>query len=141
MRISFRNTVEFIKDIRYIITFFGLTGTFALSDLDNFINTYMLTYNLHIFILMLFSLCIFFIIINKRINRLDKKFDEHMEKAAKDRLKGQVKQLAKDLEKVKCITFEHTIKYIYDLEERRIELKLNSFTEATLKDLISRIKG
>lgn len=141
MENSLSKIVVFIKDIRFLLSLMGVSVPVALTHIEDTTSQFIYSNPLlGIFFVVMMMLFLHYLQ-NRDIKTLKKEFYCHMEKAEKNRLKGQVKQLAKELEDVEEITFEHTINYIYDCEKRRIELKLNSFTEATLKDLVSRIKG
>lgn len=127
------NIISFVKELQVLLAALGFSSVLAVSNLELAL-VYAEKYNLHLLLAMFSISIITYKLSNKRIDKVEIKL-------ARDNLKATVRQLAKDLENVEEITFEHTIKHILDLEERRKELKLNSYTQATLENLISRIKA
>lgn len=141
MEISLKNIASWFTSLRIILSVLGVSVPVALTYIEDTASQYIYSNPLLAIFFMFVMMLFLHFLQNKDIKNLKKEVQCHMENAEKNRLKGQVKQLAKELEDVPEITFEHTINYIYDCEERRVALGLNSFTEATLQDLISRIKG
>lgn len=124
--------MNFLKELQAFLAAIGLSGIVAITNLQKTIE-YAEKFNLHILFTMLFLSYLTFKLTNKRIDGIEKSI-------AQDQLKANVRQLAKELSDIEEITFEHTIKAIMDMEARRKELGVNSYTEATLKDLIGRIR-
>jgi len=55
-------------------------------------------------------------------------------------LKAEVKQAYKDYNQIEIIDFVTTIKYLKGLDERRIALGVNSYTEDMMNILLNKIK-
>lgn len=132
--------VSLIKELQVLLAALGFSSVLAVSNLELALE-YAEKYNLHIIATMFTLSIITYKLSNRRIDKVENKLEDITKKAAKDNLRANVRQLAKELSGIEEITFQHTIKHILELEERRKELGVNSYTEATLKDMIERIKA
>jgi len=63
-----------------------------------------------------------------------------MIRSSQSQLRAEVRQAFKDYHEIEEIDFETTIKYLKALDERRIELGVNSYTEDMMKILLRKIK-
>jgi hypothetical protein len=133
-----KSFVSTLKDFQYLIGFLGLTSLFTIANLKITLG-YILVYNLHILLVSLVVPYIFFKISKTEDKKIYEKIEHITLEYAKDQLKENVRQLAISLKDVKVITRVHTIKRIYDIEKRRKELDINSYTEETMAQLIERI--
>jgi hypothetical protein len=135
---NLKSFVSTLKDFQYLIGFLGLTSLFTIANLKITLG-YILVYNLHILLVSLVVPYIFFKISKTEDKKIYEKIEHITLEYAKDQLKENVRQLAISLKDVKVITRVHTIKRIYDIEKRRKELGINSYTEETMAQLIERI--
>jgi hypothetical protein len=135
---NLKSFVSTLKDFQYLIGFLGLTSLFTIANLKITLG-YILVYNLHILLVSLVVPYIFFKISKIEDKKIYEKIEHITLEYAKDQLKENVRQLAISLKDVKVITRVHTIKRIYDIEKRRKELGINSYTEETMAQLIERI--
>jgi hypothetical protein len=136
--VNLKSFVSTLKDFQYLIGFLGLTSLFTIANLKITLG-YILVYNLHILLVSLVVPYIFFKISKTEDKKIYEKIEHITLEYAKDQLKENVRQLAISLKDVKVITRVHTIKRIYDIEKRRKELGINSYTEETMAQLIERI--
>ena len=149
--------ITFIKEVKYLLAFFGITGTSSWFNWNaiiiyfetNFISLVLLSSVLTaIFIYILYLLNIkdherIDDAMRKQHNSLSDTQDvikDMVIKSDQQTLRAEVKQALKDYNDIEVIDFDTTIRYILGLEKRRIELGVNSYTEDMLKILLNKIK-
>ncbi|UTJ05382.1 hypothetical protein [Arcobacter roscoffensis] len=128
-----------LKDFQGLLVLLGVSGTIAVNNIQSVVALAQ-DYSVHILVGLLIIVYVSEKRNKKKIDELKDCLNDSILEAARDNLRANVKQLAKELAGVKVIDKEHSIAYIYKLEERRKKLKVNSFTQDTLRELISRIK-
>lgn len=134
-----KNVVAVLKDFQGLFVLLGVSGAVAVGNIKSVL-LLVQDYNVHILIATLIFIYVSDKRKDKNINELRKELNNSNTKIAGDNLRANVKQLAKDLSNAAVIDKQHTIDHIYYLEERRKELGVNSYTQKTLQELISKIK-
>lgn len=94
---------------------------------------YVYTYNIHI----VFGNILFFYMHHVSSNRRHKKTEKEVKKS---QIKAEINRAFNDYKDLEAIDFESSIKYIYDLNERKIELGVNSYTDGMMKILLDKIQ-
>ena len=113
---------EFIATTIAILTMIG----FNLDEAKE----YMYMYNVHIILLVLGMDYMIYklvsIMINKKVNKVDLELKDFIKQARIDGTKKEIRQLMEKTSKFKVIDNQHTIKYVYELDNRRKHLDFNS---------------
>jgi len=138
--------VSLLKELRLFITLLFTMGGVAAFNKDIAIQ-YVYAYNAHIFILIIIGIYVNHFLSNNRHKSSEKRLDLHQEQLSEiildnsvSQLKAEVRQAFKDYNKIDVIDFLTTIKYIRGLDERRIALGVNSYTEEMMNILICKIR-
>ncbi len=140
------NFISFLKEIRLFIIMIitiGGVGTFNLEKSIEYIHTY----NIHLAILTVIGIYINHFLSNKRHSQSDIRLDKYQVQLNEvildnsiGQLKAEVRQAFKDYNNIEVIDFETTIRYLNGLNERRIALNVNSYTEDMMIILLNKIK-
>ena len=138
--------LEVIKELRLFIALFATSGGVSIINYELALD-YVHLYNIHLMALTVVGIYISHYLSLRRHNqagsRLDtyqKQLNQVMTDAHISQLKGEVRQAFKDYDHIETIDFPTTIKYLRGLEERRKDLKINSYTEESMSMLLSKIK-
>jgi flagellar motor component MotA len=128
---NIKNTLD---DLKWIITFITTCIGFLTTNIH-----FVLQYQLHIImIVLLCSLCTYSILI-KRMKIVESQNLELFKEQEKQRLKATVSTVFNEFKDIEVIDFESSAKYIYELEELRKKLGVNSFTQSKLSILLKKI--
>jgi len=122
------------SEAKWILTFLFGSGVVSVINFN-----FILLYNLHIILISIVSTSIVYILTNKRVKSVEISFKEMILKQEKQRLKATVSTTFNEFKYLEKIDFESSASYIYELEETRKKLGVNSFTEEQLKIMISKI--
>ncbi len=147
-------TLEIIKELRLFIAIIISLGGTSIFNWDATIS-YIYAYNIHlVLIVSIIGYLTYFLNIKDH-----KKFEKsivhqgesqlELHNKVKDiilensigQIKGEVRQAYKDYHKIEVIDYVTTIKYLRGLDERRIALGINSYTEDMMKELLKKTKG
>ena len=130
---------ELLKELRiFIALIVTVTGTSILNT--DIVMDYISTYNIHLGLITIVSSYLAYFLNNKRINCQQEQITHIVLNGNKSQLKAEVRQAYKDYKDIKEINFLTSIKYLQGLEERRISLELNSYTEEMMSNLLKKIK-
>lgn len=135
-----------LNDLKWIFLFFGGSGIITLSNLE-----FVLKYNLHIpLMILLCHVCIYHVVslkvsrekrvVEDLIKGQNQTIQQSLKEQEAQRLKASVNTVFSEFKDIEVIDFESSAKYIYELEAKRKELGVNSFTEDKLKRLMDKIK-
>jgi len=138
--------LEWIKELRLFITLFvAITGV-SIFDVDTVLS-YVYMYNAHLALLTGLGIYTNHFLSNKRHIHAEARLDTYQKQLTQvildgniSQLKAEVKQAYKDYSQIEVIDFVTTIKYLKGLDERRIALGVNSYTEDMMNILLSKIK-
>lgn len=145
--------LETLKELRLFIALILTMGGTSILNWDKSLD-YIYTYNIHLAILTIMGIYINHYLSAKRYKVAEARMDSHSEiqtglqdqikdiilEGNKSQLKAEVRQAFKDYHEIEVIDFITTIKYLRALDERRIELNVNSYTEEMMQILLSKIK-
>lgn len=123
-----------VNELAWIFSFLFGSGIVTVINLK-----FILQYNLHIIIMGAFISLAVYLITNRRVKQVEESIKEMIINQEKQRLKATVSAVFNEYKNIKVIDFSSNIKYIYELEETRVKLGVNSFTEEKLKSLIEKI--
>ena len=145
--------LETLKEIRlFILLIISLGGT-SFLNWDNTMEA-VYTYNIHLGVITILGIYATNFLSVKRHNCMEQKIrvqaDAHTQlqtqvkeiilDSAKSQLRAEARQAFKDYHDIETIDFVTTIRYLKALEERRIALGINSYTEDMMTELLSKIK-
>lgn len=130
--ISLEKVTNAIKEIRLLIAFIIAAGGTSFFNWE-LVMDYVYTYNAHIILGNIFIFYIHHFLSNKR----HKKTEIELKKS---QIKEEINRAYRDYKDVEVIDFESSIKYIYDLNERKKELGVNSYTDEMMKVLLDKIQ-
>ena len=122
------------QEAKWILTFLFGSGVVSAVNFD-----FVLMYNLHIVLISTAFTSIMSLIAIKRVKTVECSFREMLLLQEKQRLKATVATTFNEFKNLEKIDFQSSAKYIYELEEQRKKLGVNSFTEEKLKILINKI--
>lgn len=138
--------IEAIKELRLFITFMVTTLGISVFNVDQVLN-YIYIYNIHLAMLTVIGIYINHFLSNKRHMHAEKRLDSYQVQLNEiilensiGQLKAEVRQAFKDYHQIDVIDFVTTIKYLRGLDERRITLGVNSYTEDMMTILLNKIK-
>lgn len=118
---------KLLADMKWIIAFLSSSGVVSYHHTEQIVDL-----NLHLAVLIIVCNWGIYYILATRINETQKEQD-------RQRLKNSVAIVFKEFKDMDEIDFESSAKYIYELEEQRKDLGVNSFTEDKLKRLMEKI--
>jgi flagellar motor component MotA len=122
------------QEAKWILTF--LFGSGVVSAINfNFI----VLYNLHIVLIGMAFTSIVSLVTIRRVKSVESSFKDMLLAQEKQQLKATVATTFNEFKNLEKIDFQSSAKYIYELEEERKKLGVNSFTEEKLKILINKI--
>lgn len=121
-----------VKELRLFLAFIFTVGGTSFFNWE-LVMDYVYTYNIHI----VFGNILFFYMHHVSSNRRHKKTEKEVKKS---QIKSEINRAYNDYKAVEVIDFESSIKYIYDLNERKIELGVNSYTDEMMKVLLDKIQ-
>lgn len=138
--------IELLKELRLFLAFLMSSGLVAALDIDTVMD-YILLYNIHLVLLIGSGIYINHFLSNKRhirteytIANLQVQLNEVILKSRQEQLKADIRQAYKDYYNIQVIDFPTTIKVLRGLENRRIELKVNSEYQEMLSILLAKIR-
>jgi len=138
--------IALMKELRLFITMIFTIGGVSMID-KNVTLEYIYAYNIHLAILTIIGIYINHFLSSKRHklselkqNNMQAQLNEVILENSVSQLKAEVRQAFKDYNKIDVIDFLTTIKYLRGLDERRIDLGVNSYTEDMMKMLLSKIQ-
>lgn len=140
------NFIETLKELRLFIAFIAsIVGTSALSW--ETVMNYVYTYHIHLAVITLVGIYINHFLSNKRhksheytIKSLQEQLTHLLNENAKTQIRAEIRQAYKDFKDVDVIDFESSVKYLQDLEKRRLELGINSYTDGLMEILLKKIE-
>lgn len=138
--------IDIAKELRLFIAFImTATGT-SILNFDKVMD-YVYTYNIHIIFVstVLFYLHHFFSNNrHKKSEDVQKQMQDQIKSIllenSKTQIRAEIRQAYKDYKQIENIEFETTIKYLNDLEKKRLELGINSYTDEMMTELLNKIK-
>ena len=129
-----QNIKTILSDLKWLISFIATSGIFTYAHFE-----FVMNYHLHIPMLVLAcNICTYFIIVN-RVKSVESVTTTMLKEQEKQRLKATVSTVFNEFKEIDVIDFESSAKYIYELEEMRKELGVNSFTQNKLSILLNKI--
>jgi len=138
--------ITLLKELRLFITLLFTMGGVTAFNKDIALE-YIYTYNIHLAILTIVGIYINHFLSSKRHKLSEKRLDIYQSQLNEvilensvGQLKAEVRQAFKDYNKIEVIDFVTTIKYLKGLDERRIELGVNSYTEDMMNILLNKVK-
>lgn len=138
--------IELLKELRLFIAFLVTTGGITIFD-NELVMKYVYMYNIHLAVLTVLGIYINHFLSNRRHKESESRLDLHQEQLRTimlensiGQLKAEVRQAFKDYHNIEVIDFVTTIRYLQGLDERRVNLKVNSYTEEMMNILLSKIK-
>lgn len=138
--------ISLLKELRLFITLLFTIGGISAID-KNVTLEYIYAYNIHLAIITLLGIYINHFLSSRRHKLSEKRLDLHQEQLSEiildnsvSQLKAEVRQAFKDYNKIEVIDFVTTIKYLRGLNERRIALGVNSYTEDMMNILLNKVK-
>ncbi|MCF6330303.1 MAG: hypothetical protein L3I99_01990 [Sulfurimonas sp.] len=140
------NFIAIIKELRLFMALLFAGGGMSVLNPD-LVLEYIYAYNIHLAIITIGGIYINHFLSNRRHLESETRLDSHQEQLNKvilantiTLLKAEVRQAFKDYYKIEVIDFVTTIKYIQALDNKRIALGVNSYTEDMMKILLKKIK-
>ena len=127
-----KNSINILKELRLFITFIMSLGLTASLNWELVMN-YMYTYNIHV----VAGNGLFFFIHHYFSNKRHYKTERELTKI---QVRAEIRQAYKDYKDIESINFESNIKYIHDLNAKKIELEINSYTDGMMEELLGKIK-
>ena len=124
--------IELAKEIRLFLAFIMSLGLTTSLNFELVMN-YVYTYNIHI----VAGNAVFFYVHHFFSNKRHKKTETELTKI---QVRAEIRQAFKDYQEVEAINFESNIKYINDLNAKKIELGINSYTDGMMETLLKKIK-
>jgi len=138
--------LEVLKELRLFIALFVSIGGVSIFDFD-IVLSYVYMYNAHLALLTGLGIYTNHFLSNKRHIHAEARLDLYQKKLNNiilqngiSQLKAEVRQAYKDYDQIEVIDFVTTIKYLKGLDERRIALGVNSYTEDMMQILLNKIK-
>lgn len=140
------NLISFIKELRLFIAMIVTISGLGLFNQEMAME-YIYAYNIHLALITIIGIYINHFLSNKRHRHSESRLDEYQVQLNEvilensvGQLKSEVRQAFKDYHDVEVIDFETTIKYLRGLDERRVSLGVNSYTEDMMKMLLNKIR-
>ena len=141
-----KETRVLIKELGlFVSAIIGIVGVGVFNQ--DIAMEYIYAYNIHLALTIVISAYINHFLSNKRHKHSELRLDEYQIQLSKvihensvGQLKAEVRQAFKDYHNIEVIDFVTTIKYLKGLDERRVALKVNSYTEDMMNILLSKIK-
>ena len=124
----FKKLKEF-KEIIAVVVYLGALVGLNISSVNHYVCEY-------IIYAVLFLLFIDYMIYTVNSKSSNNRYND----IRCDVFKKEVRDLISKLKNIDKISYQHTIDYIYELEERRKMLGINSKYQAMLEELMSRIE-
>ena len=131
--------INLIKELRLFLAFVTTGGVTSYLNWTD-VTTYMYMYNIHLGALILMGVYANNYLFNAKLSVQQEQITDIMTRSSQSQLRAEVRQAFKDYHEIEEIDFETTIKYLKALDERRIELGVNSYTEDMMKILLRKIK-
>ena len=138
--------ISLIKELRLLIAIIITTGGVSALNIDIALE-YIYVYNIHLGIITVLGIYINHFLGNKRHIEAEARLDLYQVQLNSiilegniAQLKAEVRQAFKDYHEIDNIDFVTTIKYLNGLNERRISLGINSYTEDMMKILLNKVK-
>lgn len=138
--------ISLIKELRLLIAIIITTGGVSALNIDIALE-YIYVYNIHLGIITVLGIYINHFLGNKRHIEAEARLDLYQVQLNSIILEGNIAQLKaevmqafKDYHEIDTIDFVTTIKYLNGLNERRISLGINSYTEDMMKILLNKVK-
>lgn len=138
--------IQLIKELRLFLALFATTSGIGVFNSEKAIE-YVYAYNIHLAVLTISGIYINHFLSNRRHKIAELRLDNHQKQLSDvihensvNQLRAEVGQAHKDYHEIEVIDFETTIKYLNALNERRIALGVNSYTEDMMNILLSKIK-
>ena len=135
-----------VKETRLFLTFMGTTGIVSAFKWD-IVMGYVYTYNIHLGVITLVGIYVNHKLSNNRHSRTEKvqsglqqQIKDIVLENTKDQIRAEIRQAYKDYKEIDEIDFETSIKYLRDLNKKRVELQINSYTDDMMNSLLSKIK-
>ena len=140
------NCAELLKELRLFLALFITTGGISLFN-GELAMEYVYTYNIHLAVITIMGIYVNHFLSNRRHKQAEVRLDFHQEQLngvilenSIGQLKAEVRQAFKDYHKIEIIDFVTTIKYLRGLDERRVGLGVNSYTEDMMHILLNKIQ-
>ena len=135
-----------LKELRLFIALIFAMGGISVIDKSTTLE-YIYVYNIHLVILIIIGIYINHFLSTQRHkisetkqNNMQVQLNEVILDNSVGQLKSEVRQAFKDYNKIEVIDFLTTIKYIKGLDERRIALGVNSYTEEMMSILLNKVQ-
>ena len=144
--------IEVIKEARlFIVLILTISGT-SIINWDKSLE-YIYAYNVHLALITIIGIYINHFLSMRRHKAAEVRMDTHSEiqtelqdqikdiilDGNRSQIKAEVRQAFKDYHEIEVIDFITTIKYLRALDERRVSLGINSYTEDMMKILLAKI--
>ena len=138
--------MRLVKELRLFITLLFTIGGVSAFNKDVTLE-YIYVYNIHLAVLIVIGIYVNHFLSSNRHKSSEIRLDEYQTQLNEvilensvSQLKAEVRQAFKDYNKIEVIDFVTTIKYLRGLNERRIALGVNSYTEDMMNILLSKIQ-
>lgn len=135
-----------IKELRLFLAIILTVSGTSIFNWELFIN-YVYMYNIHLGFIGVCGIYINHFLSSKRYKKVELAQDKLellvtnlLNEQAKTQIRAEVRQAYKDFKNIEVIEFESTIKYLRDLESKRRELEVNSYTDDYMSILLAKIK-
>lgn len=140
------NFVNLLKELRLFLALLITTGGISLFN-GELVMTYIYTYNIHLAAITIIGIYVNHFLSSRRHKQAEVRLDLHQDQLSQvildnsiGQLKAEVRQAFKDYHKIDVIDFVTTIKYLRGLDERRVGLGVNSYTEDMMQILLNKIQ-
>lgn len=128
------NWIKVLKEFKWLLMFaFGSSGL-SMANWE-----YVIGFNLHVVLAVFIFGFLVYHILYTQIKELRVEMNETQKQQNIQRLKATVDRTYKDFKDIEVIDFDHSIKYILELEDERVKLGVNSHTEYKLSVLLGKI--
>ena len=138
--------MRLLKELRLFITLLFTMGGVSAFNKDVTLE-YIYVYNIHLAVLIVIGIYVNHFLSSNRHKSSEIRLDEYQTQLNEvilensvSQLKAEVRQAFKDYNKIEVIDFLTTIKYLRGLNERRIALGVNSYTEDMMNILLDKVQ-
>jgi len=138
--------LEIMKELRLFLALFATGGSISLFN-GEAVMEYVYVYNIHLATLTVVGIYVSHFLSNRRHKEAGNRLDVYQGQLNQvvlngniSQLKAEVRQAFKDYNEIDKIDFLTTIKYLRGLDERRIALGVNSYTEDMMVMLLNKIE-
>ena len=138
--------LNILKELRLFIGILIATGWISAANPNKTLE-YIYTYNIHLVIIIVIGVYINHYLSSKRHTASEKRTDlmqsqlnDVIHKSNVDQIRYEIKQAYKEYHDIEVIDFVTTIRYLRGLNERRVSLGINSYTEDMMNILLNKIQ-